>query len=77
LFGKDWDKDDSGQALVGDALVERMQYLTKFMGKNTENMKESWVDFSEKLAQGKDFYGREIEYSSEETAALGEDLSVS
>ena len=77
LFGKDWDKDDSGQALVGDALVERMQYLTKFMGKNTENMKESWVRFSEGLAQGKDLYGREIEYSSEETAALGEDLGVS
>lgn len=54
MFGEDWDK-----GLTGDALVQKMQQLRDVMGENSSDMRASWAD----LAAGQDWEGNAIDKS--------------
>ena len=55
MFGEGWDDN-----LSGDALVERMNYLSGVMEQNSADMRASWAD----LAAGKDVYGNTFNKSA-------------
>lgn len=50
FFGPDWDKDQFGKALSGDALKAKMQELTNIIGNGEEGFKKAWSN----LLNGKD-----------------------
>ena len=62
IFGPDWDKGANGEELIGNALIERMDYLMGILNKNKENMFASWEDFAKKIEKGQDIYGNAMEF---------------
>lgn len=71
MFGADWDKVD-GKTLTGDAYVERMNNLTKFVEQNTENYFNAWSQF----AKGQTMSGGEVEYSDSTRVGFGADGGI-
>ena len=57
LLGPNWDKGEDGKPLKGDAYAKRMEQAVAELGKNRENLGNSWRN----LAQGKNFWGEEID----------------